>query len=347
MFVAGEGPKTEELDQIFRAINSEIAIAQVDSVLSDTVIKNVAKTVKLMCVKCENLLDGQASQVVGYPTNEQRRNVEVVNCLYSFYLGVEHHLHDQNESLIEVTTLIKNSVEPLVNSIDDAIEAILLTMHNENFNLEEFDTQNKSFSPYMKELQTFSNRVNLDFLSKFNCKKLIAESCLPLVNRAIDHFTIQASLIRPLSKAGQQKILQDCDNLEPAVEPIMNLVASWNGSAVDLKLKELSVFKGLVGLKAEDFPNSEALKGKLIKSSTALHMLFSQAPSEMKLPHESAGWSLSRYSTWLDEHQDEHSRLQFIQGALESYVASTRARNEKSYAYPYNIMLKVLQEAKK
>ena len=32
MFVAGESPKTEELDQVFRAINSEIAIAQVDKV---------------------------------------------------------------------------------------------------------------------------------------------------------------------------------------------------------------------------------------------------------------------------------------------------------------------------
>ena len=32
MFVAGESPKTDELDQVFRAINSEVAIAQVDKV---------------------------------------------------------------------------------------------------------------------------------------------------------------------------------------------------------------------------------------------------------------------------------------------------------------------------
>ena len=89
MFVAGEAPQKEELDKVFKAINSEVAYAQVDKVLHDTVIKNVAKTVKLMCAKCEHLIDCSASQVVGYPTNEQRRNVEVVNCLFSFYVGIE------------------------------------------------------------------------------------------------------------------------------------------------------------------------------------------------------------------------------------------------------------------
>ena len=101
-------------------------------------MKNVAKTVKLMCAKCESLVDCQASQVVGYPTNEQRRNVEVVNCLFSFVMGVENHLQEQHfESLRDIDQLIKSSIEPLICSINDAIEAILLTMHNENFNLDE------------------------------------------------------------------------------------------------------------------------------------------------------------------------------------------------------------------
>ena len=65
MFVAGEAPQKEELDKVFKAINNEVAYAQVDKVLHDTVIKNVAKTVKLMCAKCEHLIDCSASQVVG------------------------------------------------------------------------------------------------------------------------------------------------------------------------------------------------------------------------------------------------------------------------------------------
>lgn len=174
-------------------------------------VKNVAKTVKLMCAKCESLVDCQASQVVGYPTNEQRRNVEVVNCLFSFVTGVEVHLQDQHaESLKEIDQLIKSSIEPLINSINDAIEAILLTMHNENFDLvEESVGQQASFSPYMRELQTFLVRVHNDFLSKFNCKKLVAESCLPIADHSIDRFILQASLVRPLSDPnGRRKLLQ-------------------------------------------------------------------------------------------------------------------------------------------
>lgn len=164
-----------------------------------------------MCAKCESLVDSQASQVVGYPTNEQRRNVEVVNCLFSFVTGVEVHLQDQHaESLKEIDQLIKSSIEPLINSINDAIEAILLTMHNENFDLvEENVGQQASFSPYMRELQTFIVRVHNDFLSKFNCKKLVAESCLPIADRSIDRFILQASLVRPLSDPnGRRKLLQ-------------------------------------------------------------------------------------------------------------------------------------------
>lgn len=45
----------------------------VDPKLNLTVAKNVAKTVKLMCVKCEQIVvtDGEASQVIGHPTDAQ------------------------------------------------------------------------------------------------------------------------------------------------------------------------------------------------------------------------------------------------------------------------------------
>ena len=75
--------------------------------------------------------------------------------------------------------------------------------------VEENVTNNTNFSPYMRELQTFIARINNDFLSKFNCKKLVAESCLPIANHSIDRFVLQASLIRPVSNpAGSKKLLQ-------------------------------------------------------------------------------------------------------------------------------------------
>ena len=209
MFVAGEAPQKEELDKVFKAINNEVAYAQVDKVLHDTVIKNVAKTVKLMCAKCEHLIDCSASQVVGYPTNEQRRNVEVVNCLFSFYVGIESILGGSNNdySSKDIEKLIKSAIEPLIQSVVDAVEAILITMHNENFNLD--TAYNYSFSPYMRELNDFIAKIHGNFLSKFDCKTLVAESTFPLGQRTIDLFILHASIVRPVSANGQIKLFQD------------------------------------------------------------------------------------------------------------------------------------------
>ena len=342
MYVQGEAPNIEELDQIFRIINSEIAIAQVDKLLTNAVQKNVTKTVKLMCAKCEQLLDGSASQVIGYPTNEQRKNVQVVNCLFAFYVGIEKVLENP-EVLKEIEILIKSAIDPLMASISDAVEAIILTMHNEDFKIE---TEDKStFSPYLKELQTFIHRVNLEFLNKFNCKTLVAESSVPLFYRCYDLFIMHSSMIKPLSKIGQDKLIKDCDTLEEVIKPISDLITLWDASVCESKVHELREFRTLLRSKTEDFP-ALLQSGMTMRKSVILHMLFSRAPAELKLPHESVNWSISRYSTWLEDHTGEPDRLQLVQGALESYVASTRARNEKSYAYPYNIMLGILQSAK-
>ena len=82
----------------------------------------------------------------------------------------------------------------------------------------------------------------------------------------------------------------DCDSLETALEPILNMVASWNGSAIDKKLKDLAAFKTLLETKTEDMGKVNTT----IKHSILLHMLFARAPPEMKYPHESVGWSISR-----------------------------------------------------
>ena len=59
---------------------SELNIALVDKRLSGVIGNNVAKTVRLMCVKCEGSLvtDGEASQVVGNPTQVRQKNIEIL-----------------------------------------------------------------------------------------------------------------------------------------------------------------------------------------------------------------------------------------------------------------------------
>lgn len=60
---------------------------------------------------------------------------------------------------------------------------------------------------------------------------------------------------------------------------------------------------------------------------------------------QGAGWSIVRYSKWLDEHETEKERLSVIQGALESYVQSVKQRQGKEFAKEYAVMVQLLQKA--
>ena len=76
------------------------------------------------------------------------------------------------KALEDVVKLIKSAVSPLMLSIADAVEAVILTLHNEDFSAEEASSGDagKNCSLYMKELQGFLSRVSADFLADFICK---------------------------------------------------------------------------------------------------------------------------------------------------------------------------------
>ena len=114
---------------------------------------------------------------------------------------------------------------------------------------------------------------------------------------------------------------------------------------VEKALKEVTAFKSLLFTKPECISDMDEITNGSLKYSIILHFLFTKAPAELKSPNESAGWSISRYSRWLEDHIEENDRLQLIKGALESYAAGTKLRREKSYAAPYPIMVKLLQDA--
>ena len=53
-----------------------------------------------MCNKCEESMassddNEETSQVVGYPTDGQRKNVKVVNCINAFHSSIEKIANDQ------------------------------------------------------------------------------------------------------------------------------------------------------------------------------------------------------------------------------------------------------------
>lgn len=116
----------------------------VDDGLSTVVARNVGKAIRLFCLKCEQglLVGGEASQVIDSPTTVQQTNVSLANLLYYLSSQVTRvianlsGLPSEGNSVIsvalkEVDVLTKNILSPLLASISDAIESIILTMHDD------------------------------------------------------------------------------------------------------------------------------------------------------------------------------------------------------------------------
>ena len=84
------------------------------------------------------------NSVTGPPTLSQKTNAGVVNLLHQFdgnlrrSLVASTNLPDEDKTAIIdtlkcVATQMRNSLQPLLSSVTDAVEAILLTMHEEDF----------------------------------------------------------------------------------------------------------------------------------------------------------------------------------------------------------------------
>ncbi|KAM4614883.1 conserved oligomeric Golgi complex subunit 5 [Polymixia lowei] len=347
-------PSNDELDSIIKTISSELNVASVDPNLTLSVAKNAAKTVQLFCVKSEQLLctQGDASQVIGPLTEGQRRNVAVVNSLYRLQQAVSKVISGLgscppvaeqalSSSLEAVHALMNSAVQPLLQSVSDSIEAIIITLHQEDFSgsLSSSDKPDVPCSLYMKELQGFISRVMADYFRHFQCVDFIYESTESIAQRAIELFIRNASLLRPLGEGGKMRLAADFAQMELAVAPLCRRV-----SDLGKPYRMLRSFRPLLFQTSELIASGPAV-GDLIPYSTLLHFLFTRAPSELKSPHQRAEWSIARYSQWLDDHPSERDRLTLIRGALEAYVQSVRTRQGKEFAPIYPIMLQLLQRA--
>ncbi|XP_069927250.1 conserved oligomeric Golgi complex subunit 5 isoform X1 [Oryctolagus cuniculus] len=347
-------PSSDELDGIIKTIASELNIAAVDANLTLAVSKNVAKTIQLYGVKSEQLLStqGDASQVIGPLTEGQKRNVAVVNSLYKLHQSVTKVVSSQSSfpaaaeqtiisALKTIHTLMGNAVQPLLTSVGDAIEAIIITMHQEDFSgsVSGSGKPDVPCSLYMKELQGFIARVMSDYFKHFECSDFVFDNTEAIAQRAIELFIRNASLIRPLGEGGKMRLAADFAQMELAVGPFCRRVSDLGKS-----YRMLRSFRPLLFQTSEHVANSPAL-GDIIPFSVVIQFLFTRAPAELKSPFQRAEWSHARFSQWLDDHPSEKDRLLLIRGALEAYVQSVRSREGKEFAPVYPIMLQLLQKA--
>ncbi|XP_068829173.1 conserved oligomeric Golgi complex subunit 5 isoform X4 [Capricornis sumatraensis] len=250
-------------------------------------------------------------------------------------------LYGVKSEQLAICVLMGNAVQPLLTSVGDAIEAIIITMHQEDFSgsLPSSGKPDVPCSLYMKELQGFIVRVMSDYFKHFECSDFVFDNTEAIAQRAIELFIRNASLIRPLGEGGKMRLAADFAQMELAVGPFCRRVSDLGKS-----YRMLRSFRPLLFQTSEHVASSPAL-GDIIPFSIIIQFLFTRAPPELKSPFQRAEWSHARFSQWLDDHPSEKDRLLLIRGALEAYVQSVRSREGKEFAPVYPIMVQLLQKA--
>ena len=192
-----------DVDSVAKEINSEISSILFDDELQNDIIKNIEQAVNLYIAKVEGLVTRtpNSAQVIGPMNDTQVQNYGLVNSTYIlseylegtqadhrhglFFLTKNHlilslAIRNKRESLTETAKIsftsmldsceqLKETImEPIFASVADAIESIILTMHKEDFSIDESSVTDKP-SLFIRELETFIKRVAKESSSKFYC----------------------------------------------------------------------------------------------------------------------------------------------------------------------------------
>ncbi|KAF6215256.1 hypothetical protein GE061_010008 [Apolygus lucorum] len=355
MFPEGEAgvpqtPSTDKVDSLIKLISSELSVSLVDEALTVPVARNIAKAVSLFCQKGEQMLVNtpEATQVIEAPNPSQELNVNVSNIVYYFCdqmknvvsnLGLSRHVAGIILNAVESgSNLSQQILNPLLASILVAMESILLTIHNEDYNMAEY---NGSVSLYLRELQTFTARAVSTYLAPFQNQLQVANSCLEVASRAVGIFLRHATLVRPLSEEGRKKLTADFKTFEDAISPLCAQL-----SELGTLYSTLRSLRPLIAATPEEVASSPVL-GQVIPYSLAIMLLFSWGPSELPSPHESVGWTISKLSEWLDNHSNERDTLELLSGAVKQYEQFICAQNKSSFHQVYPTIKSLIEKGVK
>ncbi|XP_048513205.1 conserved oligomeric Golgi complex subunit 5 isoform X3 [Athalia rosae] len=355
MFSGDSAPSPDEIDSLIRTVTSELSVSLVDEGLSMVVARNVGKAIRLFCLKCEQGLvtGGEASQVIDTPTVGQQLNVTLANLLHYLSSQMGRVIANMAGSLpvggasviaaaLEHTdTLTRGILAPLLASINDAVESILLTMHDDPEFKEPGSTLGREIgsSLYMRELQGFILRSVNTFLAPYKNETVVAECCKSVASRCIELFVRHACLLRPLTDYGRAKLMADFNQMEVAIVPLCR--GGQLGLAEQQQYRVLRALRALLPLQPEEMVQ-RVLEGEgSVPSSLVLLHLFSGAPSDLPSPHQSAGWSISRLSQWLDANPGERERLALSSGPLQRYQLAVRQRNQPTFHPLFPLMAKL------
>lgn len=246
----------------------------------------------------------------------QQLNTKLANAMYYLQTQINRMLVNMKETLSQnsiqhiseslqvLDTLTSALIQPLVQSINDTIDTILVTIHIENdWNKLQVTARTQiPCSPYMRELVQFIGRIYPTYLAHFENKDILANKCSDITLRCIELMVRHTSILRPISQGGRLRLQADYGYLEQSLKILCPYLTDLG--------RPYRLFKSMATLVTQtpqEIVDSQG-SGSSVPHSTVLFLLFSFANSELASPHQNTGWTIKKLSSWLDEHPLESDR---------------------------------------
>lgn len=354
MWHLNQVPTMDQLDNAVRVIAEALSISLGDKQLSISLANSVAKSIKQMIVEAEQRmsLDSDVAQIIEPPTGSQQKNADLCNALYYFSSQIKRVLINMNSMLPqESIQIVQNSLTDIssmnvlqlfAESIKNSLYIILMTMHDEPDLIRADDPKGKllSCSPYMKEMQQFVSRCKDIYLSMFSEKPTLNKCCLNIAKACIERFIYHIANVRPLSKFGRVKLQIDCKHLEVALSPLISDIIELGDH-----YRQLKALHSLLDKTPQEIAKSQS-EGACLPYSVVMMFLFAYGGHHLLAPHTCAGWNVQRLMQWLDSHQNEKERLDFVAGALQRYQNHIRQNQIATYDEVYPVLVQLLEDGR-
>uniref|UniRef100_A0A1I8C0C0 Conserved oligomeric Golgi complex subunit 5 n=1 Tax=Meloidogyne hapla TaxID=6305 RepID=A0A1I8C0C0_MELHA len=325
----------EKLNAILRA---ELASVIWDKDLQREMEINIGKALKYLAVKLENNLkfnEEEELRFIGRVSKTQTQNYLILNIDY------EMTKYWPNLSA-PFTALLKPALETIVDAMRGLVSLVLASMHEED--ISNALPSSASSSDYIKELcghlRVF--RQHCIQLKPLNESFDVLPS---FINFCIEQYLLHISLIRPQKEVVIKRFIKDFDYLCKNGLQIFDCKYSKmlnSSNQIQSFIQTMSSkFEEIQNVMEEDQKQTSALT-RLLNSYAVpqwfiAHMLICLSDSELKSPHESAGWTIVEYVNWFNKHS-ELERWRFLKGLLDVYKQSVVARGGTEFVKQFPIL---------
>ncbi|KAL3115817.1 hypothetical protein niasHT_007117 [Heterodera trifolii] len=322
----------EQLNATFRA---ELASVAWDMVLQREMEGNVSKALQYVGVKLEQQMafGDDALRFTGRISRAQTHNYQLLN--------IAHELAKYWPGLCgPLFSLIQTAVNTILERMRTTVSLVLDSMHDEN--LAVALAPGATSSEYVKELCGHL-KVFRQHCAQVKPLADSVEAMPGFLNFCVEQFLLHISLFRPIGEPSIDRFVRDLDYLcRNGLEAFNCKCAKLLNSQHHLKQMLKLLLDPSDGMNhLAEVVNGTSPLSSVVPQWFVAHLLICVCGTELRLPHDSAGWTIPQYVHWFNTHS-EAEKWRFLRNLLDAYKHSVVARGGAEFVPNFPILCQIV-----